>query len=307
MTTSTPTLTSTPTPNDSAGMAGGHAATPLARARSFLFVPATRPDRYPKAFAAGADAVILDLEDAVGPGEKEAARASLSEGLARLTPPQRARTLVRINAAGTPWHAADLELLAPWAGRGLAGVMLPKAESPATLASLSQQLGAGAQLLPLVESLAGLDAADLLARVPGVVRLAFGHLDFQLDVGMRCGSDESPLLPVRTALVLASRRARLAAPVDGVTTDTADPRTCGEAAQRARAGGFGAKLCIHPAQVGSVNAAFSPSDTELAWARRALEAAGLHPGAFQLDGRMVDEPVLADARRLLAQAGPDAA
>lgn len=214
---------------------------------------------------------------------------------------------MRINAAGTPWHPADLALLAQWTGRGPAGVMLPKAESSATLAAVAQLLGADAQLLPLVESLAGLDAADRLASAPGVVRLAFGHLDFQLDVGMHCGRDESPLVPVRTALVLASRRAGLAAPVDGVTTDTADARACSEAAQRARAGGFGAKLCIHPAQVGIVNAAFSPGEAELAWARRVLEAAGRHTGAFQLDGRMVDEPVLADARRLLAQAGPGVA
>lgn len=272
----------------------------LARARSFLFVPATRPDRYAKALACGADCVILDLEDAVAPADKDAARAQLGEALAAFEPSQLARTLVRVNGAETPWHAQDLEMLATRSARGLAGTVLPKADAPKALARIAQHLGSAVRLLPLVESLAGLDAIDLLARVPGVVRLAFGHLDFQLDTGMRCGADEAPLAPVRTALVLASRRAGIATPVDGVTPDTADAQACGAAAARAWSGGFGGKLCIHPAQVEIVNAAFTPSEAQRAWARRVLEAERRQPGGvFMIDGRMVDAPVLEAARRLL--------
>lgn len=269
-------------------------------ARSFLFVPASRPDRYAKALATGADCVILDLEDAVAPAEKEAARVQLSEGLEALDAAALPRLLVRVNAAGTSWHAQDVAVLARWTARGLAGAMLPKAESPQELVRLAAALGAGAQLVPLVESLQGLDGADLLARAPQVARLAFGHLDFQLDVGMRCGRDESPLAPARSALVFASRRAGIAAPVDGVTVATGDAEACRADAQRACEGGFGGKLCIHPSQVAIVQAAFAPDPQQLAWAQRVLEAErSQRGGVFTVDGRMVDAPVLAAARRLL--------
>lgn len=276
----------------------------VARARSFLFVPASRPERFAKALQSGADCVILDLEDAVPPQQKDAARAMLAEGLADFSAQQLGRTLVRINADGTPWHEADLQALAPWTDKGLAGVVVPKSEGAATLQRVSTALGTRARLVPLVESLAGLDAADLLARAPQVARLAFGHLDFQLDLGMRCSADEVELAAVRFALVAASRRARLPSPIDGVTTDTANAQRLGIDAQRARAFGFGAKLCIHPLQVEPVNATFSPSAQELEWARRVVEAAQAHKGeAFSLDGRMVDLPVIRLAEQTLQQAG----
>jgi citrate lyase subunit beta / citryl-CoA lyase len=147
------------------------------------------------------------------------------------------------------------------------------------------------------------DAVALLARAPQVSRIAFGHLDFQLDLGMRCGPDESELASVRFALVAASRRAQLPPPIDGVSTDTANRERLLTDTQRARAFGFAGKLCIHPAQVGPVNETFSPSASELAWARRVLEGARAHEGrAFSLDGRMVDLPVIRQAERTLQQA-----
>jgi citrate lyase subunit beta/citryl-CoA lyase len=275
----------------------------LGVAHSFLFVPATRPDRYGKALASGADVVVIDLEDAVAPDEKESARIKLGQGLDSLDRAALARLVVRVNAAGTPWHAEDAAVLGQWTSRGVAGAMVPKAESPQELARLSATLDRAARLLPLVESVQGLDCADLLARAPQVARLAFGHLDFQLDAGMQCAGDEAPLQPVRTALVLASRRAGIAAPVDGVTVAKDDRAACERDALRARQGGFGGKLCIHPAQVPWVNATFSPSAEEVAWARRVLERAHeLQAGAFALEGRMIDAPVLAAARRVLGQA-----
>lgn len=275
----------------------------MARARSFLFVPGDRPERFGKAQASAADCVIIDLEDAVAPEHKGAARDRLADRLPGFTAEQLARTLVRINAADAVWHDDDVRLMAQWTARGLAGVMLPKAESPELLHALAARLGGGAQLLPLVESLAGLDAADRLAAAPQVARLAFGHLDFQLDLGMRCQAEEGELAGARFALVAASRRVRLAAPVDGVTVDTANRDRLVSDARRARAFGFGGKLCIHPTQVEPVNETFAPSVSEVDWARRVVSEARKRQGeAFSLDGRMVDLPVLRLAERTLEQA-----
>ncbi len=279
-------------------------STSIARSRSFLFVPATRGERFAKALDSGAGCMIVDLEDAVPPEQKPAARDGLADRLAGFAPEALARTLVRINAADTRWHADDLALLSAWVPRGLGGVVLPKAE-PQALRSATARLGAGAAIVPLVESLAGFDAVDRLAAAPQVVRLAFGHLDFQLDLGMRCGPDEAELASVRFALVAASRRAQRAPPVDGVTTDTGNDERLRADAARSRAFGFGAKLCIHPAQVARVNAAFAPSESELNWARRVLEAARGHEGrAFSLDGRMVDLPVVRLAQQTVEQESP---
>lgn len=275
----------------------------LATARSFLFVPGIRAERFAKALASGAHAVIIDLEDAVAPGDKTTARGLLLEAFGQFTAPERARLLVRMNASGTPWHDADLKLLQQLSKQGLAGVMVPKAETVTGLQHVAQAVGPACALLPLLESVAGLDAADVLAAAPQVLRLAFGNLDFQADAGLACGPDEAELLPVRLAVVLASRRANRVAPVDGVTPGTQDSAQLQRDASRSRRGGFGAKLCIHPVQVAMVNAAFTPGEAELAWARRVLagfDAAG--GGVFSLDGRMVDAPVVRLAHQTLAAA-----
>jgi citrate lyase subunit beta/citryl-CoA lyase len=148
----------------------------LACARSWLFVPATRPERFAKALASGADAVILDLEDAVASADKVSARQSLLPAVEALHPAQRSRLLVRINAAGTPWHAGDLAALHALVAKGLGAVMVPKAESVAGLAEVARAAGPCA-LLPLIESVAGLDAANLLAASPQV---RLGILIFRL-------------------------------------------------------------------------------------------------------------------------------
>ncbi|WP_287952288.1 CoA ester lyase [Diaphorobacter sp.] len=267
---------------------------------SFLFVPAAQPERLPKALASGADLVIADWEDAVAPADKERARTALADALTALPAPQRARLLVRINSEATPWFAADLQALAQLTAQGLAGAVVPKAERAQTLQAVARAAGPQAALVPLVESVAGLAAADALAAAPQVARLAFGHLDFQVDAGMACAEDEQELLPVRMALVLASRRAGLAAPIDGVTVDTRNPERMGRDAERARRMGFGGKLCIHPAQVPVLHAAFDPDEAAVTHAQRvrqALEQAG--GGVCVLDGRMVDAPVLAQAEQTL--------
>ena len=276
----------------------------LGLARTFLFVPADRPERHARALASGAGAAIVDLEDAVAPERKAAAREALPGVFGALPAADRARLLLRINAPGTPWHDDDLALVARLAAaRAIAGVVLPKTESADQLARLAEAAGPQAVLVPLIESAAGLAALDAIAAAPQVLRLAFGHLDFQADLGMACDAQEAELVPVRLALVLASRRADLAAPIDGIATDWRDTERLTAEAARARRGGFGAKLCIHPAQVAPVHAALGPGAEELAWARRVVEAvAQAGGGVVNLDGRMVDAPVVRLAQRLLALA-----
>jgi citrate lyase subunit beta/citryl-CoA lyase len=279
---------------------------PLAHARSFLFVPADRPERYAKALASGADAVIIDLEDAVAPGSRDGARDTLGGAWAGLPSADRARVLVRINGEGTPWHEGDLALVRELAGQGLGGTMLPKAEGPQVLAALAAACP-GTALLPQIESGAGLDALDLIARAPGVLRLCLGHLDLQNDLGIRCGPDEAEVAPARWDIVRASRRAGLPPPVDSVTVDTRNPETIAYDSARALRMGFGAKLCIHPAQVAAVHAAFMPDAAQLDWARRVLAAAGAAGGAAcTVDGHMVDTPVITVAQRMLARTAPGA-
>ncbi len=274
----------------------------LTDARSFLFVPGNRPERFDKALASQADVVIVDLEDAVPVADKAAARVALALAWNQWPTAQRARVVVRINAAQTDSHPDDLSWLAQLPG--LPAVMLPKAEKTSDLMGVQDALGeAATALIPIIESAEGLANVDTLARCPRVLRLAFGHLDFQADLGMACGTDEAELASVRVAIAVASRRAGLVAPIDGVTTDTQDMSRVQTDAARSLRFGFGAKLCIHPLQVVAVHAAFIPSAAQIEWAQRVLQAEAAAGGsAFTVDGRMVDPPVLKLARQCLAMA-----
>jgi len=262
----------------------------MTQPRSYLFVPGDRPERFAKALASGADAVIVDLEDAVAPANKNAARDAVAGALDATQP-----IVLRINGADTAWFADDARLAAH---PGVAAVMLPKAASADPVAALRAASG-GKPVLALVESAAGMSNVAALAATPGVARLVFGSIDFQLDLDI--ADDDLALLAFRSQLVLASRVANLPAPVDGVTTTLDDAVRIELEARRARSLGFGAKLCIHPRQVAIVNSAFSPAEAELAWAQRVVDAAAAADGAaVAVDGKMVDAPVLSRARRLLA-------
>lgn len=256
--------------------------------RSYLFVPGNRPERFAKAMSAGADAVILDLEDAVSIPEKAAAREAVAAALDPATP-----VFVRINARETAWFEDDLRAIAR---PGLAGVMLPKAERADDAARV--EAVTGAKVLALIESAAGLWNALEVAKSEAVTRIAFGSIDYQVDLNL--DGEGEPLLHARSQLVLASRVAGLLPPVDGVSVAIEDAAAIEADALRARRLGFGGKLCIHPKQVGVVNGCFSPTPAELDWARRvvaAIEASG--GGAVAVDGKMVDKPVLMKAQRIL--------
>lgn len=262
--------------------------------RAWLFVPGHRPDRFDKAIATGANRVIIDLEDAVAPADKVAARQALARWLAAATTP----VAIRVNAADTDWFDEDIALAA---SPSVAAIVLPKAEDPAVLARIAACRD-GIALVPLIESAAGFAAVRLLAGAPGVERLAFGHLDFQVDLGLSDARDED-LLPYRAEIVLASRLARIAAPLDGVTVSIDRADELAADITRARRTGFGGKLCIHPKQVEAVRAGFAPTGAEVAWARRVIDAIRQAGGAaVAVDGRMVDRPVMLRAEAILREA-----
>lgn len=260
--------------------------------RSYLFVPGDRPERFAKALAAGADRVILDLEDAVAPANKAAAREHIAKAVE-----EGAEVMLRINSQGSGEFADDLELVRRLR---LKAVMLPKAENTDALRELAAI--SSVPIVPLIESALGVWCVLDVARGPQVERLAFGSIDFQADVG--CEHTDEALLYARSQIVLASRVAGLQAPIDGVTVALDDSQVIAGESARSRALGFAGKLCIHPRQVALVNQAFTPSPELLAWARRVVEASNRSGGAaVSVDGAMVDLPVLLRAQALLAVAG----
>ena len=257
--------------------------------RSLLFVPGDRPDRFDKAAASGAHQVVLDLEDAVAPAAKDQARVMVRDWLAAGN-----QAAVRVNAIDTPWHEDDLQMLQAFPG---AMVMLAKADD-ISLARASDALP-GHHFIALLETVAGYIRLQELCAVTGLARIAFGSIDFSVDSGIADEGDA--LTAVRTQIVLASRYAGLAAPIDGVSTEFKDEQCMRTDALRSRSLGFGGKLCIHPRQAVAVNDAYLPTDAEIDWAQRVLrafEASG--GGATALDGKMIDKPVVDHARRILA-------
>ncbi len=265
---------------------------------TYLFVPGNRPERFIKALHSGADRTILDLEDAVAPADKARARSTVSEWLQTLPPTEQQRVLVRINDAHSPWHAEDLRWLAV---QSLSEVMLSKAEGAAQLVPVLTCLPSGGRVMPLVETVQGVAALPELAATAGVSRLAFGSIDYQLDLDLP--GPGFALDTAAVAIAMASRVAGLPAPVAGVTPEL-DAAQVRADVMHARALGFGAKMCIHPQQLSAVREAFRPDQATLAWAQRVDSAwrAGPHTGAIQLDGRMVDKPVALRAQRILALA-----
>jgi citrate lyase subunit beta/citryl-CoA lyase len=269
-------------------------------AHSYLFVPGSRPERIVKAIEAGAEAVIVDLEDAVAPADKPAALQALHAGWAEYA--SRAQQadvtlLLRINASDTPWHRAEL---AACKALGVEHIVVPKAASAATIAGIAAAVP-GACIYPLIESAEGFEHLNEVARAPGVVRLMFGSVDLMLDLGIE--DADVPLHYFRSSIVLQSRLAGLVPPVDGVCVELHDAEASRAEVQRARAFGFRAKLLIHPKQVDATRQGFAPSADELAWAKRVVTAAASADGAaVAVDGKMVDRPVLLQAERLLARA-----
>lgn len=284
--------------------------------RSFLFAPGNHARRVEKALSLAADAVILDLEDAVAASAKAATRRAVVEALAR---PRRCRGYVRVNAPSTPFCYGDLvEVVGP----GVDGVVLPKVESAADLhaidwliANLERERGltvGSIDLMPLVETAAGLARVDRILQARSlkpyparwrVKRLAFGAADLSHDLGLSPGLDEPELAEARARIVLASRAGGFEGPIDSPWFHLREAQAFGRALERSRRGGFQGRLCIHPDQVASVNAAFTPSEAEVARAQRIVaafgEAEASGAAAITVDGEMVDYPVAHRAQAVL--------
>lgn len=261
---------------------------------TYLFVPGDRPERFTKALGSGADRVILDLEDAVRPDAKPAARAAILAADLDWS-----RVVVRINDAASPFFADDLFFVARVRA---SAILLPKAETRAALDQIAEAAGRAVDLLPQIETVRGLEAVPELLTHPRARRAVFGHLDFALDLG--AVPEWEPLLYARSRLVALSRLARAEPPVDSVTTDVQDMDRLRADATAARKLGFAAKLLIHPAQVAPAAEVFRPSQAEVDWARRVLAAIGDGTaGAVAVDGKMIDKPVEEAARRILARLG----
>ena len=276
--------------------------------RSLLFAPGNHARRVEKALSLDADAVILDLEDAVAIAQKTATRAVVA---AALEQPRRGLVYVRVNAVDTEFCHGDLGAVVQ---RGLDGIILPKVESAAGLATIDwllaqlereRGLPSGAiDLIPIIETARGVQQIDvILAAGTRVRRVAFGAGDFTLDVGMAWSRGEAELAHVRAVIVTASRASGIDAPLDTVWVDLTDPKGLEASAHTALAYGFQGKMCIHPDQIAVVNGVFTPSNAEIAFAERvvaafaAAEAAG--NAAIQLDGKFIDYPIVYRAQRVL--------
>lgn len=256
---------------------------------ALLFCPASRPDRYAKALER-ADAVVLDLEDAVAAADKAAAREAL---VAEPLEPE--RVIVRVNAARSGELEVDLAALARTSYRT---VMLPKAESADDVGAL-----AGYDVVALIETARGVTAAGEIAAAPGVVALMWGAEDLVASLGgtssrLPDGRYRDVAVYARSAVLLAAAAGGVAA-IDAVHLDLRDHDGLRVEAEDAAASGFAATACLHPDQVTVIREAYRPGAEQVAWADRVLAAAAEQPGVFELDGTMVDEPVLAQARRVL--------
>jgi len=276
--------------------------------RSLLFTPGDRPEMLRKAPSAGADVIVFDLEDAVAPGRKDEAREAVGAVLADPEFAPDCEVCVRVNPAGI---AADDDLdgvLGGDADEALDSVMLPKAESPddaETLARLLAERDAEVPIVALVETAAGVLAAEEIAVVPAVDGLAFGAEDLAADVGATRTPEGTEVLHAREHVVLAASAAGVDA-IDTVYTDIEDEAGLAEETEVAIQLGYDGKMAIHPAQVPVVNDAFTPEPDRIEWAERVLaaerEADADDRGVFRVDGEMIDAPLVAQAERVLEYA-----
>lgn len=277
--------------------------------RSFLFTPGNHPRKVAKVFGVGADAVILDLEDAVAIAEKPATRTAVVDALQA---PRQTAGYIRVNASGTGFCRDDLDAIV---GPGLDGIVLPKVESPDVLRNIDARIGAlekerdlpagSIDLMPIVETAAGVEHANAIAVASTRVRrLSFGGGDYTLDLDYQWHADEAVLNYARARLSHASRIANLEPPIDTVVLQIRDDERFLASARRGRAFGFGGKLCIYPAQVALTHQVFTPGDDEVAHARAVVaafeDAEAKGSASIQLDGYFIDYPIVDKARRVLA-------
>jgi citrate lyase subunit beta/citryl-CoA lyase len=261
----------------------------------YLFVPGHRFDRFAKAYDTKANFVVIDLEDAVAPQDKQIARDHALDWLAqkKYNSPQ---TIIRINGYESAYFKDDVNSLA---SKQLNFIMIPKVESPSVLDILDSLIpDKKIRFIPIIESALGLKNAYEIAQSKRVERLAFGSVDFQLDTGIP--TEGEALLFARSTIVIASAAANLRTPIDGVTLEIDNTNQLISDIKYAKSLGFGAKLCIHPSQVQPTVEGFKPSESELAWAKEICKASDQAAGsAVRLNGKLVDLPVVLRAQRII--------
>jgi len=278
--------------------------------RTWLFAPGNHARKVEKVFTVGADAVVLDLEDAVALEQKVATRATVVDAL-KTRPERASRGYIRVNSSDTDFCYGDLqEVIGPW----LDGIMLPKVESASQLQMIDWLIGqierergmavGRLDILPIIETGRGVAAIDEIAQAgTRIKRVSFGAGDFTNDMGMVWTPEEGELSHARSVIALASRIAGLDAPIDTVFIDLADSAHLEQSARTALALGFRGKLCIHPAQIAPVNAVFTPSAEEVARAQKHVEAFAAAEAegsaSIQVDGYFVDYPIYEKALRTL--------
>jgi citrate lyase subunit beta / citryl-CoA lyase len=277
--------------------------------RTFLFAPGNHARRVEKALALDADAVILDLEDAVANAEKKATRAVVVAALQRSRP---CKGYVRVNALSTEWCYGDVVAVVQ---KGVDGIILPKVEQAHEVktidwlvAELERERGipkGAIDIIPIIETAKGLSHVDAIVGAgTRVRRVAFGAGDFTLDVNIEWSRGEDELLPYRNAIVVASRTAGIEPPIDTVWIELKDAEGFRASTRTVKRLGYQGKMCIHPDQVPVVNEIFTPTPAEVTTARKIVaafeeaEARGL--ASIQVDGRFVDYPIVYRAQRTLA-------
>lgn len=278
---------------------GATSSSLAARLQSLLFVPGSRPDRFAGALASGADAVCIDLEDAVPGPDKAAARDA---ALAAVADNQDGRLILRCNPIGTIEGIQDLGAIASAMARGRRApplLLLPKVENAEQLMVLSQLSGDRLGLVPLIESPRGLRAAHAIGSVPGVAAMMFGGGDLSAELGVELAWE--PLLVARSLFVLACAEAGVPA-IDVPWIRLDDPAGLDVETRKSKALGFAAKAAIHPAQIAPIHAVMRPSSEEIEEAKAAeiafAEAGG---AAVRFRGRMLEAPVMRRYRRILEQ------
>lgn len=276
--------------------------------RTFLFVPGNHPRKLEKVFSSGADAVIIDLEDAVAIAEKAATRAVAVEALKK---PHQSRGYIRVNALDTEFCFQDLQnIVGPW----LDGIVLPKVESATdyltvewVLSNLERDAGLPVgtiDLMPIIETAQGLAAAREIANCGRrIKRLSFGAGDYTRDLNLQWTFAEQEIASARSEIVLASRLANIEPPIDTVFIHIKEADHFAASARKGREFGFQGKLCIHPDQVEATHAAYTPTAEEAIWARKIIssfEAAEKQGSAsIQVDGYFVDYPIVEKAQRIV--------
>ncbi len=275
--------------------------------RSLLFVPGDRPDRFAKAAASGADAIIIDLEDSVVPERKALARGAVVDWLAANDPA--VPTLVRINPLGSGHESDDVAAILPALP---AGIVLPKAQGATDITQLLAMLGnAAIPVLPVAtETAAAVFQLGSYASVaPHLIGLTWGAEDLPAAIGAATAREADgrytpPYEMVRSLALFGAHAAGIAA-IETVYPDIADTAGLAAYVARGRRDGFTGMLAIHPAQVAIINAGFAPSEAEIAAAQAIISAFAANPGkgAIQMDGKMLDYPHLAAAQKLLLRAG----